>query len=255
VTQAEPFEIEALQVIAIPFGKTAADMDPKIDVATRTRVLDGIVAKLGELYVFPEVAKKMEQALREHQKKGAYDAVTESRAFAGLVTDQLQAISHDKHLHVDFVMRAPPVEEPKEPSAADKATMRAQLERANCGFEKVERIDGNIGYIKFNFFADAELCGPKVTELMGTLGEVDALVFDLRDNGGGQPDMVAYVSSYLFAKRTHLNDIYSRKDNKTTEYWTKPEVSGKKFATQPVYVKKLAGEKIEQLKKKPPTKK
>lgn len=233
---ADPVEIESILVLAIPPGKTVADMDPRIDVATRTRVLDAIVVKLSDLYVFPDVAKKMEQALREHQKAGVYDAVPESRAFAALLTEQLQAVSRDKHLHVDFMTMPVPAEERREPTAADKERMRAHLERMNCGFQKVERIDGNIGYVKFNMFAEAELCGAKATEMLGSLGDVDALIFDLTENGGGHPDMVAFLSSYLFAKRTHLNDIYDRKENKTTQYWTKPEVSGKKFATQPVYV-------------------
>lgn len=48
--------------------------------------------------------------------------------------------------------------------------------------------------------------------------------------------MVAFVASYLFAKKTRLNDIYERKSNKTTQSWTNPAVPGKKLATQPVFV-------------------
>ncbi len=232
---ADPVEIGSLMLLAIPPGMTVADMDPKLDVATRTRVLDAVVAKLTELYVYPDVAKKMEQALREHAKKGAYDAVGESRAFAALLTEQLQAVSHDRHLRVDFVPRVLPEKDP-EPTPADKERMKEQFNRMNCGFEKAERLDGNIGYVKFNMFGDAEICGPKATAALESLGDVDALIFDMTENGGGQPDMVAFVCSYLFAKRTHLNDIYDRKENKTTQYWTKPDVPGKKFTKQPVYV-------------------
>ena len=230
-----PPQIESLRLLAIPPGLTAADMDRKLDAATRTRVLDAIAAKLNELYVFPEVAKKMEQALREHQKQGVYDAVVESRAFAALVTEHLRAVSHDRHLRVEFIAEVLPAGDP-EPTAAEKAEMRAHLDRINCGFQKAERLDGNIGYVKFDMFGEAEICGPKATAALGSLGDVDALIFDLRENGGGHPDMVAFVSSYLFAKRTHLNDIYERKQNKTTQYWTKPGVPGKKFAKQPVFV-------------------
>jgi hypothetical protein len=233
---AKPVEIESILILAIPPGKTAADMDPKVDVATRTRVLDAIVTKLNDLYVFPDVAKKMERALRDHQQKGAYEAAPESRAFATLLTGHLRAVSRDKHLRVEFMAMAIPADEPSEPSAADKERMRAQLERINCGFQKVERIAGNIGYVKFNMFADAELCGAKVTEMLGSLGDVDALIFDLRENGGGHPEMVAFVASYLFSKRTRLNDIYDRKENKTTQYWTKPDVPGNKLSRQPVFV-------------------
>ena len=71
---------------------------------------------------------------------------------------------------------------------------------------------------------------------MGLVANVDALVFDVRENGGGWPDMVSYVVSYLFANRTHLSDQWERKTNKTTEYWTTPDLPGKKLIGKPVYV-------------------
>jgi hypothetical protein len=231
----DPPEIETLRVLAIPPGLTAAQMNMKVDAALRARVIDAAIAKLTELYVFPETAKKMEQALREHQRKAAYDAITDARAFAALLTEQLQAVSHDKHLHVEFEPRSVPEGDPK-PTDEDKARFKEHMERTNCGFRKSERLDGNVGYIKFDFFGDVELCGPKATAALDALGDVDALIFDLRENGGGQPEMIAFVSSRLFTKRTHLNDIYNRKDNKTTQYWTKPAVPGKKFPKQPVFV-------------------
>lgn len=235
MTDTDPHEIVTLNFLAIPPGMTAADFDKKLDGDTRSRVLDAIVAKLTELYVFPDVAKKMEQALRENQKKGVYDAVTDSRAFADLLTEQLQAVSHDRHLRVNFMPIPLPKGDP-EPSAEDKARMREQLEKMNCGFEKPGRLDGNIGYMKFDMFGEVEICGPKATEAFASLGDVDAIIFDLRQNGGGHPEMVAFVSSYLFAKKTRWNDIYERKANKTTKYWTKPDVPGKKYAKQPVFV-------------------
>lgn len=49
--------------------------------------------------------------------------------------------------------------------------------------------------------------------------------------------MVAFVSSYLFDKKTHLNDIYSRAENRTEEFWTRDNVPGKKFGGEkPIYV-------------------
>lgn len=235
VKDTDPIVVESLRLLAIPPGLTAADMDPKLDAATRSRVLDAIVAKLTELYVFPDVAKKMAKALREYQKQGVYDALGQSRAFARLLTEQLQAVSHDRHLRVEFVPTVLPTGDP-EPSAQDKQRMREQLDRINCGFQRAERLDGNIGYLKLDMFGDVSICGPKATAAFDSLGEIDSLIVDLRENGGGQPEMVAFVSSYLFAKRTHLNDIYDRKQNKTTQHWTKPNVPGKKLPKQPVYV-------------------
>jgi retinol-binding protein 3 len=231
----DPPRVVALFFQAIPPGLTAADMDRSLDAATRDRVIDAIAAKLAELYVFPEVAAKMDQALRAHQSSGAYDKVGESRAFAQLLTEQLQAVSHDRHLRVQFVPQVLPAKE-AEPTAADEEEMRAHLDGINCGFQKAERLDGDIGYIKFDMFGPPKICGAKATAAFAALGDVRAVIFDLRENGGGDPAMVAFVSSYLFAKKTHLNDIYERKDNKTTPYWTDPKVPGKKLAKQPVYV-------------------
>jgi C-terminal processing protease CtpA/Prc len=90
--------------------------------------------------------------------------------------------------------------------------------------------------MKFDMFGRVDVCGAKATEAFAALGDVDAMIFDMRDNGGGWPQMVTYVESYLFAKRTHIYDMYDRVDNKTTPGWTNPDVPGKKLATQPVYV-------------------
>ena len=110
------------------------------------------------------------------------------------------------------------------------------MERDNCAFEKVERLPSNIGYLKFNAFLDPAICGPTATAAMNFLGNVDAVIFDLRGNGGGDPKMIAFISTYLFRDPTHLNDLYNRKEDSTTQYWTLPYVPGKKLIDKPVFV-------------------
>jgi hypothetical protein len=235
VKDADPAEVVNFSLRGVPPGMTVADMTVKIDAATRRRVIDGAIANLNEFYVFPETAKKMEEALRARQKKGEYDAVNEGEAFASLLTNHLQEVSHDKHLRVNCVPRVLPKGEPG-PNPDAEAGMRTQLERNNCFFEKAERLPSNIGLLKFNAFADPGACSATATAAMNFLGNVDAIIFDLRDNGGGDPKMIAYISTYLFAEPTHLNDLYLRKENKTTEYWTLPNVPGKRLAGKPVFV-------------------
>jgi hypothetical protein len=227
--------IKSFTTRAIPPGMTVADMNLKIDSATRARVIDGAVTNLNEFYVYPEVAKKMGEALRAHQKNGDYDSIDDADTFASLLTDHLEEVSHDKHLHVNFFARALPKDGPgRDPDA--EARRRAQLERNNCFFDKVEHLPGNIGYLKFNAFANPQICGPTVTAAMGFLANSDALIFDLRSNGGGDPKMVQFISTYLFDEATHLNDMYNRKEDSTTQYWTLPYVPGKRFAGKPVFV-------------------
>jgi C-terminal processing protease CtpA/Prc len=71
---------------------------------------------------------------------------------------------------------------------------------------------------------------------MGFVAHTDALIFDLRQNGGGDPAMVTFIASYLFDKPTHLNDLYNRKEDSTQQFWTLSYVPGERLAKQPVFV-------------------
>jgi hypothetical protein len=229
VNDGDPAQVVAFGVRAIPPGVTEKDFT--IDAAARQRAVDGAAAMLNEFYVFPETAKKMEEVIRAKHKSGAYDAINNGDAFAEKLTADLREVSHDKHLNVNFSPAVLPKGPP--PGGPDLAAMRRQMERVNCGFEKAEHLAPNIGYLKFNMFANPEICGPTASAAMNFLGSVDALIIDLRENGGGDPKMVAYISSYLFDERTHLNDLYHRKENRTEEFWTNTDVPGKRLGSKP----------------------
>lgn len=233
VTPSDPPKVTTSGIGAIPAG--AAVIGFLIDAADRERVIAGSIARLKENYVFPETAKKMEQVLRRHQKRGEYDAVTDGEKFASLLTTHLQEVSHDKHLRVNFSAARYP-DDLAAPNAQQVAENRRRTERANCGFEKVELLAGNVGYLKFNMFANPVQCGETAVAAMNFLAYVDAIIFDLRDNGGGDPAMVALISTYLFDQPTHLSDIWNRKTDATQQYWTLPMVPGKRLAVAPAFV-------------------
>src|SRR5215216_1299332 len=120
--------------------------DLTIDAATRTQVIDGILKRLNDSYVFPDIAKKMEQSIRERVEKKEYDQITSAKQFATKLTTDLQAISHDKHLRVRYSHDAIPERGPRrEPTAEEREQRRRDLTWMNHGFGKVERLPGNIG--------------------------------------------------------------------------------------------------------------
>jgi hypothetical protein len=228
-----PLRVTSSEVRGIFDGAAVIGFD--IDAATRARVIDGAIALLDEFYVFPDVAKKMGIAVRGRAKRGEYDSVTDGNEFAKLLTTQFRDVSHDKHLSVSFSpMRLP--EDSPTPSPEAMARYRESMREANCAFEKVEHLGGNIGYLKFNSFADPEDCGATAVAAMSFLANVDALIIDLRQNGGGDPKMIALLSSYLFEHPTHLNDLWTRKSDETQQFWTLPYVPGKRLPSMPVYV-------------------
>ncbi len=227
-----------VSIAALAQGQNGPGASPevKLDAAMRQEVIEGAIKHLNDHYVFPEIAKKMEAALRERMQRKEYDNITSASAFASALTAQLQEVSHDKHLRVFFTGNGNPLLGASH-ERGDRERYRLLASKRNFSFEKVERLSGNIGYLDLRGFEDPELAGETATAAMTFLANTDALIVDLRQNGGGDPAMVAFLSSYLFDQRTHLNDLYDRPANRTEEFWTKESVPGKRFGgDKPVYV-------------------
>jgi retinol-binding protein 3 len=227
----------ALSVVTAGFAQPEQP-DLTIDAATRTQAIDTILKRLNESYVFPDIAKKMDESIRERVAKKEYDQITSSKQFATTLTNDLQAVSHDKHLRVRYSNEAIPERGPRqEPTAEEREQRKRDLTWMNHGFSKVERLRGNIGYLEFLNFMDEELGADTVAAAMNFVNGTDALIIDMRNNGGGNPAMVALVCSYLFGPEpVHLNDLYWREGNRTDEFWTKKEIAGKRYLNKDVYV-------------------
>ncbi|MBV9038540.1 MAG: hypothetical protein JO182_28895 [Acidobacteriaceae bacterium] len=123
-----------------------------------------------------------------------------------------------------------------QPGPAEQARFRSMLEHQNCTFSKIEILSHNVGYIKFGAFPPPDICGPTVVATMNFVAHADALIFDVRENHGGDPNMVDFMVSYLFQRPTHINDLTNRHDNETHQYWSVPWVPGPRLVDQPVYV-------------------
>ncbi|MGI8918905.1 MAG: S41 family peptidase [Pyrinomonadaceae bacterium] len=212
--------------------------DGPIDATTRNQVIDTVLKRLNESYVFPEAAKAMEKSIRERVAKGEYDQISSSRTFGETLTKDLQAVSKDKHLRVRYSHEVLPERQPRaEPTAEQREQERRDMSWMNYGFEKVERLRGNTGYISFRGFMGPEVGADAVASAMNFVAGTDALIIDLRSNGGGDPEMVALICSYLFGPEpVHLNDLYWREGNRTEQFWTRKEVAGKRYLNKDVYV-------------------
>jgi retinol-binding protein 3 len=219
---------------ALPAAGATADVT--LSKTDRTAAIEALTTALIEDYVFPDKAADVQRALRAHAASGVYDTVTSGRAFADLLTRQLQAVTHDKHLRVRVAPPNPAGGRRGPPSADER--LRAARE-AHYGFGRSEILAGNVGYLEIRSFgAWAPEARDTASRILSALSTTDALIIDLRDNGGGSPEAVAFVSSYLFGdKPVHLNSLYFRPADRTDDFYTDPSVPGKKFgATKPVFV-------------------
>lgn len=216
----------------------SSEPDITVNASVRAEVIETLLKKLDESYVFPETAKKMGAALRKRLADKEYDKIESGQTFAHTLTEHLQAVSHDKHLRVWCSAETLPVrKQAAEPSPEEIKEQEAFMRRLNYGFEKLERLPGNIGYIDLRMFADPQGAGEKAAAAMNYLADTDALILDLRQNGGGDPAMVAVVCSYFFSgEPVHLNDLYFRPANTTQQFWTLPYVPGRRYLDKPLYV-------------------
>jgi C-terminal processing protease CtpA/Prc len=182
------------------------------------------------------MADKMIASLEEQVRKKAYEPITDGTAFAGALTSHLRQVSRDLHLEVTFSPR--PIPPGGRPGGGGGERERyARAAARNFGFQKLERLEGNVGYLALDEFAAPDLAGDVAATAMTFLSHTDALVIDLRVNDGGSPNAVALLCSYFFGPDpVHLSDLYYRPAKDTRQFWTLPYVPGKRYLGKDVYI-------------------
>lgn len=225
-------------------GADSAAPDMRIDAAVRTEVIHMLAQEIKERYVFPDVGDKLTQMLLENEEHGGYKSVTSAKAFSRLLTAQMKAIAHDQHLQVFYLYKMPQLSGPqKEPGPSP--SMIRMFDSDNFGFHELKLLNGDVGYMKVTHFVPPDQGGPTVAAAMTFLSHTDALIIDLRENGGGDPEMVELLASYLLPAQPllQLNDLSWRKKGTThhtsQQFWTLPYVPGPRYLNRQVYI--LAG--------------
>lgn len=225
--------IIALMISSVTALAQQPGTPPPIDAKYQAELIDSIAIALSNKYVFPKVAEEMNKLMRKNLKSGEYKKITDLMEFTRRLTEDLQSVSHDLHLGIRPL---PPDFDPEQDGGFSQEDGLRQNQYNNFGFKKLERLSGNIGYLKFDQFVDAQWAGQTAIAAMNFLGYCDAIIFDLRENGGGSPSLIQLLSSYLFNNPTHLNSFYVRESDSVEQFWTQGFVPGPKLIDAPVYV-------------------
>jgi hypothetical protein len=205
----------------------------------RKAVVQDIVKLTREKYVFPDIAVEIANHIQAKLDGGGYDDITDAAELALKLTSDLRESSNDRHWSVvyDPQHAVAHVDPEKEDNELQMARWLERSRRMNFGFERVERLKGNIGYIDLRQFAPSEYAGETAVAAMNFVSYCDALIFDLRKNHGGYPSMVQLIISYLLdPEPKHINTFYYRPSDETQQFWTFPHVPGKRMPDIPVYV-------------------
>lgn len=212
--------------------------DATLDAATRKAVIETTLKLLNENYVFPDVAKQIDTAIRQRLQKREYDRITNPASLAEMLTSQLQEISHDKHMSVSYSRKPLPPPSDSSDTPRERENRRHLAALSNFGFNRVERLSGNVGYMDLSIFWWLDVGGgDTAVAAMNFLTDTSALIIDLRSNRGGDPAMVALLASYFFdSEPVELTGIYWRPSNNTNRIWTLPYVPGKRYLNKDVYI-------------------
>ena len=195
-------------------------------------------------YVFPETAEQAAVAVEARLAAGEYDGLDEI-TLTELLTGHLQEVTGDKHLrlrlgggpHPDRGPGGPGHRPGPEDHEARRLAMRQTGRRDNFGIRRVERLDGNVGYLDLRRVAMPANAGPAIAAAMELVAGTYALIIDLRHNGGGSPEGVTMWCSYLLTEEpAHLNDIFHADTGQTRQFWALPYVPGTRYVDRPVYV-------------------
>ncbi|GAB4189337.1 MAG: S41 family peptidase [Roseiflexaceae bacterium] len=208
------------------------------DIATAAQLVALLLRQLDDLYVFPETVPQIRQLIEARLHEDAYPPLADGAALAKALTNDMQEITRDKHLRLFYSEEPiPPRGESFYSDPTALAEYAEEQRQINYGFARVERLPGNIGYLDLRQFASPIFAGETAVAAMNLLAHTSALIVDLRQNGGGDPNQVALITSYLFdGEPVHLNSLYWREGDQTQQFWTLPYVPGRRYGNKPVYV-------------------
>jgi len=196
----------------------------------KVKILDELQSQITNQYVLTENINEITETLTKLKTSSEFKRVNTHMELAKVLGKTIRA--YDGHFTVTW-------------SAPSKRIVRkkeyegwfSKLSRKNSGFTKVEVLKGNIGYIDFWGFDNVnESSKVKAKAVLAFVEDTDAVIFDLRKNGGGSAVMIQFISSHFFQNRTHLNSFYSRQTGELTEFWTFDEIDGRKRPNVPIYI-------------------
>lgn len=220
------------------FPQSDPEQSPLVlDSKARSSIVMKISAVLQVDYISPETAVVISEYLETQLENKVYSHISSHEHFAKALSHDLQRISNDRHLQIYYAPQRIKVLSTEEETIEAQRQRRERDRFINYGFQRMERLAGNIGYLEIQEFAKERLGYDTAVAAMNFLSNSDALIIDLRKNRGGSPRMVRLIASYLFDEEpVHLFTHYYRDEHSTQEFWTLDYLPGKRMASQPVYI-------------------
>ncbi|MBV8859170.1 MAG: hypothetical protein JOZ02_19715 [Acidobacteria bacterium] len=224
-------------------AQTGAGQTKALTAEIKRQTIDDLSALLPNRYAYKETGQRLRQLLQQNLRSGKYDSYTSPLDFSIAVTNDLRSLNSDRHLALNY---SPQIQAANTnagnpqtpPSPAEQARRASAFNRQmNYGFKSVQFLNGNVGYLKLDYFdAYLDYSSPVVDASMSFFKNCDALIIDLRDNVGGGSQMVGYIAGFFFEEKTLDGTSYNRLDDTTTEEFITPQPKEKQLPRMDLYV-------------------
>jgi retinol-binding protein 3 len=201
-----------------PVGSTV------LDAGSRALAVESVASVVEANYPWPDTARMIAAHVRGRHASGAYDTFSTLRDLANALSRDLRAINGDVHLGV---AGGPP---------AGPGMMAPGSAGPRTGVERVERLDGNVGYLKLNMFVAGDAAFDAVARALDSLDGTDAMVLDLRAVPGGNTQMANFIVSHFLPPDVLSLYAVSQATGDTTSHVTLSEVPGPRRLDVPLYV-------------------
>lgn len=224
-----------LLAIATPGAAQQGD-DLSVDPATRDRLVAFVAQRVGDRYVSPAVGRRVSDGVMALHRAGRYGALGTASALTDTLTEDLRRIGGDSHLQVVFSVRPRPMSAGGAPSPDEARRQREAAAARNFGWHRVERLDGNVGYIEVGRFEPPEDAGPVMAAAMQFLSSTDAIIVDLQTNGGGHARTVNAFVSYFLPPGMHVSTLHRRDPADSVRAMTDSVLPAPRYLDRPVFV-------------------
>lgn len=214
-----------LIAVVFPFFVQA---NTPLSPAERAASIDGIVHILNQQYVFPETALKVSDFLLQQEQSGALADITTQEQFVEKVGALMRQHSGDGHLNLALITEQGGVSHRLIETEARKIN--------NFAFEQARILPGNVGYLKLHKFWQAEEAHQVGHAALVFLSHSDHIVIDLRDSGGGSPQLVQYLVSHFVPENTLLWEVRDRNGKVTEQVRSLAVPDSKLLKTKPIYI-------------------
>jgi retinol-binding protein 3 len=186
-------------------------------------IIKRVATEFREKYVFEDVGEKMAAFVEQKFYSGGYDSIVDPIIYTAQLENDMRSISNDRHLKIRFG---------DAPTEFDDESV---LRKENFGFKAVEILPGNIGYLSFFQFYDPKYSAATALAAMNFLVNCDALIIDLRENGGGYPELRKLICSYFFDEPVCLIEFRNSRGVLYRDSTVK-NVIGRKITKIPIYI-------------------